>query len=203
MCKIVKPSVFQRGLLSSSSCLNKPKGPVQRKHAGIKIQNISRLARMEQAPSGGYGFMRWWACSDEHFTLLFVCMETLPLGFFSLSYIYTYILNLSIFFKNPSFHRLAGTRLKPPLAFTKLTRSCRDLIKFGFTPLTALRSPRLHSAPAQRSLCLRTKDLYTYIYIFFFRVSCKDCLRVTFPPSESLQGQHRPDNTCSSELLLL
>lgn len=91
MCKIVKPSVFQRGLPSSSSCLNKPKGPVQRKHTGIKIQNILRLTRVEKAPSNVCSFMRWWARSDKHFALLFVCVEILPLGFFSLSIIYLFI----------------------------------------------------------------------------------------------------------------
>ena len=90
--------MFQRGLLSSSSCLNKPKGPVQRKHTGIKIQNISRLTRTEQAPSNVCSFMRWWARSDKHFALLFVCVWKSFLRAFSLSLLF-FFFNLSIFLK--------------------------------------------------------------------------------------------------------
>lgn len=127
-----------------------------------------------------------------------------------LKYIYLYILNLAIFFQAPFLPPSLRYRFKATSRFYKvnplLQRS--DQIRVHAAPC-----PPLHSAPAPRSLCLRTNDLYTHIYIFgwfvgvflyfFFRASCMDRLRATFAPPESLLGQHRPDNTCSSELLLL
>lgn len=195
--------MFQRGLLSSSSCLNKPKGPVQRKHAGIKIQNISRLARMEQAASDGYGFVRWWSCSGKHFTLFyFIFVYGNPSFGLFLPF-----LNIHVYLK--PFYLLSNPFLPASLRYMfKATSRFYEvnplLQRSDQIRVHAAHCPPLHSAPAPRSLCLQDQGFRRkYMYLFCFRASRKARLRFTFPPPESLQGQHRPDNTCSSELLLL
>lgn len=115
---------------------------------------------MEQALSNVCSFMRWWARSDKQFAVLFVSVGIFLWSFSSLSFIFFLF---SIFLEKNTFsHCLLGACVKLPLAFMKLTLSCRGLIKFGFTPLMPIAPHR--SAPAPRSLHLSSNDLFNFFF---------------------------------------
>lgn len=118
-------------------------------------------------------------------------------GFSSFSFIVIYIFITFLFFvkknKNPFLRCLSGICFKPPLAFIKLTRYCRDLSKFGLTPLITLRSAPQRGASEVTAMIY----IYVYIYIYLFLFFFLGCLARLASALSSHHPSHAKDFTSS------